>query len=65
MNDKNSLSWMENIGEMALYVKAKVSTAYAVLGLKSNADFDALFRSANYPLHLIFSNIGAKLNRLR
>ena len=32
-NDKNSLSRMENIGEMVLYVNRKVSTAYAVIGL--------------------------------
>jgi len=32
-NDKNSLSRMENIGEMALYVNRKVSTIYAVIGL--------------------------------
>ena len=32
-NDKNSLSWIENIGEVALYVKGEASTRYAVLGL--------------------------------
>jgi len=32
-NDKNSLCWRENIGEMALYVNGKVSTTYVVLGL--------------------------------
>ena len=32
-NDKSSLSWIENIGEMALYVKGEASTRYAVLGL--------------------------------
>ena len=33
MNDKNSLSWTENLGKMALYVKGKASTTYAVLCL--------------------------------
>jgi hypothetical protein len=28
--DKNSLCWRENIGEVALYVKGKMSTTYAV-----------------------------------
>jgi hypothetical protein len=32
-NDKNCLSWIENIGEVALYVKGEASTRYAVLGL--------------------------------
>ena len=32
-NDKNSFSWMENIGEMALYIKGKGSTTYALLEL--------------------------------
>ncbi len=31
MGDKNSLGWMENIDEVALYVKGKASTIYAVL----------------------------------
>jgi hypothetical protein len=33
MNDKNSLSWTENLGKMALYVKGKASTTYPVLCL--------------------------------
>ena len=33
LNDKNSLRWRENIGEVALYVKAEMSTTYAVLRL--------------------------------
>jgi hypothetical protein len=32
-NDKDSLCWRENIGEMALYVNGKVSTTYAIIGL--------------------------------
>ena len=32
MGDKNSLCWRESIGEMALYIKGKASTTYAVLG---------------------------------
>ncbi len=32
-NDENSLSWIENIGEVGLYVKGEASTRYAVLGL--------------------------------
>jgi hypothetical protein len=32
-NDKNSLRWIKNIGEMPLYVKGKGSTTYALLGL--------------------------------
>ncbi len=32
LGDKNSLWWRENIGEMALYIKGKVSTTYSVLG---------------------------------
>ena len=31
-NDKNSLCRRESIGEMALYVKGKVSTTYAAIG---------------------------------
>jgi len=32
-NDENSLCWRESIGEMALHIKGKVSTTYAVLAL--------------------------------
>jgi len=32
LGDKNSLCWRGSIGEMALYIKGKVSTTYAVLG---------------------------------
>ena len=33
VSDKNSISWMRNIGEKALYVNGKMPTTYAVLGL--------------------------------
>jgi succinate dehydrogenase/fumarate reductase flavoprotein subunit len=32
LGDKNSLCWRESIGEIALSIKGKVSTTYAVLG---------------------------------
>jgi len=32
-NDKNSLCWREDIGEIALYVNGKLSTIYGVIGL--------------------------------